>query len=167
MTICFLKDKRIDGDIDIWFSNQDDYDRAYDIFSQNIQLTFSYDSNLSHTFQLGHITIQLIHRQFFETPQDCVDSFDYSICGAGVTRTRFVSCPMFWGDYNNRILRLQNRTAPMSTLTRLVKYAKRGFVPNKETFLALILQLQSIDLLNPADNNLEYCPDGCSRKNGE
>lgn len=161
----FLKQRYINGDIDIWFRNQEDYDRAYDIFRTNAELTFSYDSNFSHTFQLRDITIQLIHRKFFETPQDCVNSFDYSICGAGVTRTQFVSCPMFWKDFTNQVLRLQNRTAPMSTLTRLAKYVKRGYVPNKQTFLTLIEQLQSIDLTNPADNDLEYYPDGCPRKN--
>ncbi|KKK61922.1 hypothetical protein LCGC14_3009480, partial [marine sediment metagenome] len=55
--------------------------------------------------------------------------------------------------------------APVSTLQRLVKYALRGFIPNKQTFLTLIEQLQSIDLSNPADNDLEYYPDGCPRKN--
>ena len=161
----FLQGNILDGDIDIWFHNQEDYDCAYILLRHNVQLDFSYNSDFSHTFQFGSITIQLIHRRFFETPQDCVDSFDYTVSGAGVTRTKFVSCPMFWEDFTNHILRLQNKTAPVSTLQRLVKYALRGFIPNKQTFLTLIEQLQSIDLTNPVDNDLEYYPDGCPRKN--
>ena len=71
-----------------------------------------------------------------ETPKECVESFDFTICGVDVDKNgKIFYSDYFLNDYSKRLLRYTGNhiTLPRNKAARALKYTKKGFSFNAET----------------------------------
>lgn len=93
--------------------------------------------------------IQLIHCDFYETPEDIFDTFDYTI-NMGVYDFRndmFVLDDDFLVDNASRKLTVNPNTAfPIISQLRIDKYKQRGYTINRKEFIKLSLAVSKLNL---------------------
>lgn len=82
----------------------------------------------------GPLPVQFIHRWTFQSPKECVESFDFTIARAAVwcDGANWLSCcdPDFYPDLAAKRLRYRSpvrEEAPAGSLLRILKFYQRGY----------------------------------------
>ena len=106
--------------------------------------------------------IQVIKKYAYETPQETIDDFDFTIVTAAFDGRNFITHERFYLDVAQRRIVITNLVKPLNTLKRALKYASRGFVmcPIAMSRLAKAINLKKIDWDNPNQNVIDFYPDG-------
>lgn len=112
-----------------YFNTQDD--KFYkDLFKKYEVIK---ESKRAIMFQLENCKVHIIRYPLYSTPQELFESFDYTICCAGVDNFgNYIFHPRFFHDLNNKLLRCNghfSRGEGLSSVERLYKYMKRGYRP--------------------------------------
>lgn len=152
-----LRDYFIDGhcdnskDIDVFFQYSGEYREARarlrELKAKEIFIN-DYVSNFSFN---GH-TIQLIGAHQFKGPQETIDKFDFTVCGAAVDKDRTYFLPTFFDDLKEKNLSFHKLPYPISTLKRLPRYIRKGFAISNRDLLHLADEINQI----PEDDFLEH-----------
>lgn len=123
------------ADWDIWFRSAVQYDRAEKLmhglgagvaFASPNALTFQY------TYENQKHNIQLIKRRFFNSAQDIIDQFDFTVCQLVTDGDRMLLGPNTAWDLENRILRSAQPSLQPYIIGRMVKYIVYGYQPCQE-----------------------------------
>lgn len=119
-------------DYDVFFKNEDAYYaiKSYLLYSNHIQIDEKTNSSIIH---FNDFTIELIHSKYWDTLEDCLSSFDITLCMAGTDGIEYVKHYSFESDNENKRIVIYNSTYPNSTLFRIAKYANKGYTitPNE------------------------------------
>ena len=73
-------------DIDIFFRNQDDFDKAVKFYSSNYKKMFENDNCIAFSDHKNGMQIELV-RSIFGTPEEITDNFDFTIVKASLVKT--------------------------------------------------------------------------------
>lgn len=73
------------------------------------------------------VDVQAIRFRFYETAQDVIDSFDYTITQFVLDGEDLVTTPEALWDLGRRRLAIHKVTYPVATMRRMLKYTKQGF----------------------------------------
>lgn len=80
-------------------------------------------------------TFNLVTRNFFDTPQEVLDTFDFRVCMAGLSKEAFVYHPEFFTDLAAKTLVVNNIDDPLATMWRMQKYTRKGYtIPMEEAW---------------------------------
>ncbi len=114
------------SDVDLWFRNVADLDttRAA-LVALHGEPAFENDGVIN--FRIRKHKIQLVKRVFFAGPSDVLAYFDFTISCGAVSAKEVVVHPHFFSDLCRRRLALVNLPHPRTTLTRVLKYERKGF----------------------------------------
>lgn len=168
------------SDIDVFFRSQNDFKKVTDILNliregtlhpncrhysfsaSDANSPFSSaeieaaDASLAHA--KGYVQVQLIHSAFFDTVEDLMDNFDFTVCQMAYSRGKYFITEKALADDEDKVLRFakddydQNRFKHQ----RLIKYGKNGYVPNMELYERVFLSPDAL-----------YCGDFCVNDTGE
>lgn len=73
------------------------------------------------------IDIQAIRFRFYDTAEDVIDSFDYTITMFVLDGDDLVTTPFALWDLGRKKLAIHKITYPVATMRRMLKYTKQGF----------------------------------------
>lgn len=73
------------------------------------------------------IDVQAIRFKFYETAEQVIDSFDYTVTMFCLDGTSLVTTPYALWDLGRKRLAVHRITYPVATMRRLLKYTKQGF----------------------------------------
>ena len=125
----FTKGK-INGDIDIYFPNQESFDKAVEHFSS--KGVMQYDEQNSMKFKCPNYEVDLV-KTFYPTKEQTVANFDYTVCCGTVDRNGVSFDDRFIYALKNKKLQVNSLVNPIGAVKRIKKYAKRGYdLSNKE-----------------------------------
>ena len=111
------------------------------------------NDNKTTAITLKHKTkpsIQLIRTRFYSSPEDVIDSFDFTVCQFAASKEGLTFSPMGLLDMARKRLVLHRITFPSSTMRRMLKYAKKGYYACGGQLVSMVEQIK-----NAPDENVE------------
>lgn len=135
------------SDIDVWVNDRETCNLLSDaLCASSPTLLLPHISKQSYTICLpGYPAVQIIYKWTFSTPEEAVDSFDFTIAKAGMwwNGGQFVSAcsPIFYMDVLERRLTYcapMRPEAPAGSLFRVFKFYKRGYSISLESLAAVM-----------------------------
>lgn len=145
-----------ESDWDIWFKSAQQFDRC-EKYMHSLGADVAYSSNNATTFKYNYNgetqQIQLIKRRFFETPQEVINQFDFSICQLLTDGNKLLLGKTTAQDLDTRTIRLGSDRMQSHVVTRLVKYIVYGYYPSRE--LAELIEQRTLEV-NWKDGQFDY-----------
>lgn len=147
-TITSLFCNREIKDIDIYFRDEESaINFLVDVWEENRYI-------VSHTKKAtlmlyDETEIQLIHFNYFNTPDDIFDTFDFTACMGcfDFTTEEFILHPDFLKHNSQRIIKYNSNTAfPIVSLLRVQKYEEKGYKISKPELIRIILSCMNLDI---------------------
>ena len=147
-----LRDFFIDGhcdnskDIDVFFRYSGEYREACKhLRSLGIKQSFTNDHVTNFDLGFDRHKVQLVGMHQFKGPQETIDKFDFTVCGAAVDKEKAYFLPTFFDDIKERRLSFHALPYPIATLKRLPRYIKKGFDINNDQLLFLADEINQLD----------------------
>lgn len=137
------------NDVDVYFRKKDDMlgfiedlwgDRTYVVSHTDKATLFNY---------YGELDVQVIHFDYFETPGDIFNTFDFTaVMGAFDFATEeFVFHRDFLKHNSQRILKFNKNTAfPLISLLRVKKYEEKGYTISKSELMRIALTCMNLNI---------------------
>lgn len=145
-----------ESDWDIWFRSAQQFDIAHKYIA-SLGANIAYSSDNATTFKYYYEgethQIQLIRRRFFETPNDVINQFDFSICQLLTDGDKLLLGKTTVQDLETRTIRLGSDRMQPHVVTRMVKYIVYGYYPTRE--LAELIEQRTLDI-NWKDGQFDY-----------
>lgn len=136
------------SDVDLYFKTKEDFiyavEAAYDDRLWCVAAT-----DRAVTFVQGDNVVQLMHFDYFETPEAIFDAFDYTVNMAAydIDQDKFTFSEDFFKHASQRFLRFHSGTRyPYGSLMRVLKYQDRGYKIGKSDLLRIGLACQKVEL---------------------
>lgn len=103
-------------------------------------------------------------KRFYENEEMCLKDFDFSVAKFAYNmKSKSVTySENYFADLISKRLVIPdiNYGNPLGSLKRLQKYINKGYTACNGTLLTVAKALNSVDLNNPDNNEIEYYPDG-------
>lgn len=147
-TITSLFSNREIKDIDIYFRDEESaINFLVDVWEENRYI-------VSHTKKAtlmlyDDAEIQLIHFDYFKSPDDIFKSFDFTACMGcfDFTTEEFILHPDFLKHNSQRIIKYNSNTAfPIVSLMRVQKYEEKGYKISKPELIRIVLSCMNLDI---------------------
>lgn len=147
-TITSLFSNREINDIDIYFRDEESaINFLVDVWEENKYI-------VSHTKKAtlmlyDDVEIQLIHFNYFNTPEDIFNTFDFTACMGcfDFTTEEFTLHPDFLKHNSQRIIKFNSNTAfPIVSLLRVQKYEEKGYKISKPELIRIILTCMNLNI---------------------
>ncbi len=123
------------NDVDIFFpSKQDKFETVKHVLKNEGQMIKTWDKGVK--INIKNFCYDFISYENVKTPKECVESFDFTVCGVAVDKSgEIFYSDYFLNDYNKRLLRYTGNhiTLPRNKSIRALKYINKGFSFNAET----------------------------------
>ena len=133
----YLMKGYISNDIDIYFSNREDFQKVSDSlinpFGELKEVIF--ENKNCKKIKYKNLTLDLIKIHSI-SPEVCISNFDFTICSVALTENKFYHHKNFYNDLKNKKLRSINPN-PETIIQRIDKYSKLGFKMDKKEFIFL------------------------------
>jgi hypothetical protein len=153
----FYLGQKIDySDWDFWFSSPEQFDHARNlVVALGCSEVYSTDNAVSYKYYEGTDThnIQLIRRRFFNSAEEIIDGFDFTVCQLVTDGRRIKVGPETILDIKSKTLRLAQKSLPSHIVPRMVKYMVYGYRPATELLEMIEEAGAQIDWTKP---QLEY-----------
>lgn len=136
------------NDVDIYFRNKQD---AGDFIGEVIK---NKDWIISHTnkatsFFCNRIVCQVIHFDYFDSPEDIFNKFDFTVCmGAfDFSQEKFILHEDFLKHNAQKILKFNENTAyPIISAMRVQKYESKGYKISKPEYIKMLLTCMNLNI---------------------
>ena len=123
------------ADWDIWFRSAEQYDRAEKLM-HGLNAEVAWASNNAITFHYHYEgvkhNIQLIKRRFFQSAQEVIDQFDFTVCQLITDGDQLILGPYTAHDLENRTLRSAQLAPQSYIISRMIKYMVYGYYPCRD-----------------------------------
>lgn len=162
------------SDIDIFFPSFNDYLKVLNVFGQFTSGTLHPNCRQFHIDHQGEspfsaaqieaaapvirdvevktkfIPIQLINGGYYDSPEDLIDSFDFTVCQMLYHKGQYLISEQGLNDELQGILEFRGEDYDINRFKhqRLIKYCKYGYEPTLELFHTVFL---TPDALHPGD----------------
>lgn len=92
------------------------------------------------------VPVQIIRRYDTIDPAEIFSQFDFTVCQVGFNnRMDLYSSKYFLTDFRGRALEIYGRHRPMTSMYRLRRYVKKGFVPTNDCLLDLAIAVRNME----------------------
>ncbi|MCR9214805.1 MAG: hypothetical protein NXI13_13900 [Proteobacteria bacterium] len=122
----FVSNKPQDSDFDLFFASEGQMEEVKQKLldaGAKVKNTNDFNTTLLHK----KLLIQLIHIQYYESLEDTLNNFDFSLCKFGYDGTEIVVGKWSMWDLANKRLVPEDISYATSTLRRIIKYTRQGF----------------------------------------
>lgn len=121
----------LDSDFDFFFKSADALEAWADILPSSLKLVRETEHHKHYRGTIEGselpIDVQAIRFRFYETAEQVIDSFDYTVTMFCLDGKDLVTTPYALWDLGRRKLAVHKVTYPVATMRRLLKYTKQGF----------------------------------------
>ena len=121
----YFAGSRISSDYDLFFPDQDNYDKTMAYFTER-GAEIIWDSHNGAKLKHDGKTFDLI-KKFFSSPQDTINQFDFTVCMFAVDYDRVYYGETAFMDLAKKQLMINKITYPASTISRAFRYYTKGF----------------------------------------
>jgi len=152
------------NDIDVFVSDLEVADKVCNFVMNNLAMNnlgnvrASYSENACTLYNVG-FPIQIITKWLYNTPQEVIDDFDFTICQAAIFYHEidgFIGiCASLYGKELIFAHPVREHN-PMVTLFRYLKFAKLGYYIESDSFFSLIAKAIKSLNIKGADLSDEY-----------
>ena len=123
----FLQGEEQDSDLDVAFKNEGQVqETANRLLSSGWKKDRENEKYIQFKDESGKV-IQLLRLNYFGTPEEAIDAFDFTICMAAYDGHDIVLGDLTLYDLGRKRLVLHRLTYGTATISRLVKYARQGY----------------------------------------
>lgn len=133
---------KIDSDFDVFFKSEDQLLKWLERIKKQETSVEEIKNEFNTTLQIKVnseiVKLQAIHFKYYSSPQEIIDSFDYTICQFAVDGNHLVTGDYSLFDLANKRLVLHKMTYGVATLRRLLKYCNQGFTACNGTLKCLL-----------------------------
>ncbi|MEL3959492.1 hypothetical protein NST17_20280 [Caldifermentibacillus hisashii] len=147
-TITSLFSNREINDVDIYFRDEESLikflSEIWDGHKWNVSAT-----KKAILMIYDDVQIQLIHFNYFNSPEDIFNTFDFTVCMGcfDFSTDEFVFHPDFLKHNSQRILKFNSDTAyPIVSMLRVQKYEDKGYYISKPEFIRIILTCMKLEI---------------------
>jgi hypothetical protein len=161
--------------------------KDYDLFVDSLETEVALMKHLKEKGKEGNINaqtanytfegkwLQVVRGKYWSMEDSSViDDFDFVHCCAMVTMDSFRVHPEFYRSISTKHIMVNKLKFPLNSLERIVKYAKKGYIPCNGTLLALAKAINDMDkkVFSPSEddekdgtelNSLLFYSDGTPR----
>lgn len=154
--------RKLSSDIDLFFRNMDDLEKVM-VYLEEQKFKNTFENDRIINMRNNEKLIQLIKLNF-ENPDETIRKFDFTVCCCAIdsTGTLYVD-DNFFIDLARKSLIINELPYPLSTLQRLQKYIKKGYIMCNGNMLKLSKAIAGIDFNNIDQNHIEYYSNGDSK----
>lgn len=139
--LSYIDNRRI-NDIDVFFINNDEREKCMNYLIGNGGIVSSDNENTSRMLYKNK-TIDVI-KHYYQTPQECADNMDFSVCGISTDGRDVYKTKNFYNDWRKKILVFDiNHDNPIVNVLRMQKYLMRGYRMDVNQTLKLIHKLRA------------------------
>lgn len=121
-----------ESDFDFFFKTQEQLDASLAMIKEKgakVNSESEFNIDISFPIEGGEpIKVQFIKVAFFESLEKTLESFDFSLCQCGYDGTDFVFGPYTLFDLAKNRIVPGKITYGVSSIRRLIKYSKQGYV---------------------------------------
>ncbi len=121
----YFAGERVRSDFDLFFSKIDQLSNAQNQL-EKIGAELIFENDNVYKYKHEGMIIDVIKRKF-ENVNDMLDHFDFTVSTVAVTPIKVTHHPTFFMDLAKRALVTHALPEPLSTLSRVQKYIKKGF----------------------------------------
>jgi len=115
----------IKTDYDLFFPNQEEYDKAK-VFFKAKEAKVKWESDNGMKVAYNKRTFDLI-KMFFPNPQETIDAFDFTVSMFAVDNEKMYYGESSFIDLAKRQLMIKTLSHPASTMSRAFRYYQKGF----------------------------------------
>lgn len=152
----FLSEATIKSDYDFFFKNESAFTLAKNYWLSKTDSSIIRENEQNLSILCDGKIIQLIKIAYYNTVEDLLNSFDYTICQFAIDLSEsnyfIYSSPTAMFDLGGKKLVVNKITYPVASLRRLIKYTQQGFYACEGCLKELLLQSREGDL----DTNIVY-----------
>lgn len=142
-------------DFDFFFKNQEQFDNfKTHLFNIGYEVKYENEHNITMFCAETKYLIQLIKIKFFDTAEEVLDSFDFTICQFLTDGKKIMYPPFSMIDLFRKRLVVHKINYGVSTLKRIIKYTKKGYYLCGGATTALLQQI--IDNPQSIQENIVY-----------
>jgi hypothetical protein len=135
------------NDVDVYFRDKESLVRFLrEIWNDQWVTSFTKKALL---FTHNNIDVQLIYFNYFESPDEIFDTFDFTACMGcfDFKEEKFILHPDFLKHNSQRILKFNSNTAfPIVSLLRVHKYENKGYKISKPELIRIILTCMKLEI---------------------
>jgi hypothetical protein len=153
-------------DFDLYFRTPADFEQicanvpgTFALVPQVSERSVTYRRTESIDGQYYVRTLNMIKNKHPVSPEDLIESYDFTVCMCAMTYDSIVYHPQYFMDVATRSLRVYNPDNPTSSLYRMQKYIKRGYSIDQENMHKLLEAIQEREPLpniyTPEDQKLD------------
>lgn len=121
----YFMSQPIKTDYDIFFPNVEEYNKAYKYFKEK-ECSIKWESDNGCKIVYNKNTFDLV-KKFFKDPEDTINQFDFTVSMFAVDNERVYHGESSFIDLSKKQLMINKITYPASTLSRTLRYYKKGF----------------------------------------
>lgn len=147
-----------ESDWDIWFRNSYQFNHACGLIDKIANASVIFKSNNAVTFQYVNnnqiYTIQLICKKFYNTPQEIINNFDFTVCQLVSDGNKILFGDQTITDLRSNTLRLtdDNFIFRENIINRIVKYTIYGYTLHPSLYDNLYNNKSQVKWKNNVDN---------------
>lgn len=138
-----------DSDWDFFFRDIEQFNAACSKL-KNLNIPDIYTSEQAITFKYDNTVIQLIRNNFYNTPEDVLDYFDFSVAQYLTDGYTYILGDHTLSDHDNKRLRYLQPSIRKGIMSRILKYRVYGYYMDDEFS----------QRINSMLNQLEFSKDG-------
>jgi hypothetical protein len=139
----YLAGFKIKTDYDLFFPNQNEYDKAKAFFiTNNAKVKWESENGMKVVYNKR--TFDLI-KKFFDNPQSTIDAFDFTVSMFAVDSEKFYCGETSFMDLAKRQLMINKITYPASTLSRTLRYYQKGFIMCNGELKKIVEAIQNME----------------------
>lgn len=157
----FLKSKI--NDIDIFFYQEQDVQKVIEYLQNLSDVKVGFNNDYVCNAYWRNLKLQLVKKYQYNTPIDCINSFDFTVCKCAYDGKNIYHNERFFIDLTSKALIIDNLLVkPLSTFKRAFKYQKKGYTICNVGLakIAKEINILEIDWQSPEQNQIEFYPDG-------
>lgn len=134
------------NDIDLFVPNKETAKIVVDTLAKDSEV---YTTDNAHTATVNDITVQVIHRWTFNSPRDCMMSFDFTIAQAAIWFSNGWMSACHKDYYADLAAKRLVYTSPSrienvgGSMLRVIKFVRRGYIIPLDSLGAVIARLTS------------------------
>jgi len=133
---------KITTDYDIFFPNEINYEKAKTYFKAK-ECKVKWESDNGMKIVYDGKTYDLV-KKFFDNPKSTIDAFDFTASMFAVDTENVYFGETSFIDLARRQLMINKITYPASTLSRAIKYTKKGFAMCNGELKKIIISIQDM-----------------------
>lgn len=152
--LSILDEKEI-YDFDIFFKSQSDADRVLSNIDKN-DIIFKGENGTKIQVHINDkiYLLDLVYSIIFKNTLELVNHFDFTINQIAIDALGLYYTEYFVNDFISKKLRINKLSNPGSTLKRLLKYTKKGYIINNLELKKIYEEIQDTDKQFPLSDDL-------------